>query len=122
VAAAARRQEQGLDLSALLGLQQDIVRCPYALYDQPDRESGAGRIAFGIGSHACLAAPLARIEDRVAVEVFLDRVEASELADPEHVEYLPSYISHGPARLPLRVRAAAPRPAAAGAHPGAGDG
>jgi len=41
VAAAARREEQGLDVSALLGVQQDIVRCPYALYDQA-RSEGVG--------------------------------------------------------------------------------
>jgi hypothetical protein len=96
VAAAARREEQGLDLSALLGLQQDMVRCPYALYDQA-RSGGGG---YDDPVHAQKRAIVAR--------AFTPR--------------LPSYISHGPARPPLRARAAAPRPAAAGAHPGAGDG
>jgi cytochrome P450 len=73
-----------------------------------DRDSGAGHVAFGFGAHTCIGAPLARLESRVAIEVLLDRVEAFELIDPAGVDYLPSYINHGPTSLPFRTRTSAP--------------
>lgn len=71
-----------------------------------DRGREAGHVAFGFGPHTCLGAPLARMEARVALDALLDRVEAVELVDPEHVPYLRSYINHGPTSLPIRVRRA----------------
>jgi phthalate 4,5-dioxygenase len=48
------------------------------------------------------------MEGRVALEVLLDVAEDFQLIDPDpgHLDYLPSYINHGPTSLPLRIRAA----------------
>ena len=40
-------------------------------------------IAFGHGIHSCLGAPLARLEARIALADFLERVEGFELASDE---------------------------------------
>jgi cytochrome P450 len=62
-------------------------------------------LAFGSGIHFCLGAPLARLESRVALGVFLRRVEAVELADLIEVEFTKGFL-HGVTRLPIRVTAA----------------
>ena len=54
-------------------------------FDDPDtfrldRERPKDHVAFGGGHHICPGASLARLEGRVALEVFLDRVAAAELA------------------------------------------
>ncbi len=65
-------------------------------------------IAFGHGSHFCLGAPLARLEARIALEEFLKRVKAFQLASDEPWE--PRKGSHvlGPTRLPIRIRRVEP--------------
>jgi cytochrome P450 len=69
-----------------------------------DRTNAAGHLAFGRGVHACLGAALARAEGRIAVERLLRRIDRFELIhDPDEIEYLPSAVNHGPARLPLRL-------------------
>jgi len=47
-----------------------------------DREDPRGHLAFGGGPHVCPGASLARLEARVAVEVFLERVAAVRPVDP----------------------------------------
>ncbi|MFE5700513.1 cytochrome P450 [Rhodococcus koreensis] len=46
-----------------------------------DRPGAAGHIAFGSGIHACLGAPLARIEARVVLETMLHRFPDLRLTD-----------------------------------------
>jgi cytochrome P450 len=69
-------------------------------------------IAFGHGIHSCLGAPLARLEARIALADFLERVEEFELASDEPWEPRKALHVHGPSRLPIRFkparRAAAP--------------
>jgi cytochrome P450 len=68
-------------------------------------------IAFGQGIHACLGAPLARLEARIALADFLDRVGGFELASDEPWEPRKALGVHGPSRLPIRftpVRRAGP--------------
>ncbi len=69
-------------------------------------------IAFGHGIHACLGAPLARLEARIALADFLERVKEFELASDEPWEPRKALHVHGPSRLPIRFtpgrRAAAP--------------
>jgi len=60
-------------------------------------------IAFGHGIHACLGAPLARLEARVALTEFLGRASEFALASDEPWEPRPAFHVHGPARLPIRV-------------------
>jgi cytochrome P450 len=69
-------------------------------------------IAFGHGIHACLGAPLARLEARIALDDFLERVKGFKLATDEPWEPRKALQVHGPSRLPIRFtpgrRAAAP--------------
>lgn len=60
--------------------------------------------AFGLGIHRCVGSNLARMELRVALEVWLERVGSFELADPAAVEWSGGQV-RGPRRLPLRVHA-----------------
>ena len=59
-------------------------------------------IAFGHGIHSCLGAPLARLEARIALADFLERVEGFELASDEPWEPRKALHVHGPSRLPIR--------------------
>ena len=63
-------------------------------------------IAFGHGIHACLGAPLARLEARIALTDFLGRVNEFELASTEPWEPRKALSVHGPSRLLLRLRPA----------------
>jgi cytochrome P450 len=59
-------------------------------------------IAFGLGAHFCLGAPLARAEGRIALQSLLARFETVERVD-EPVRYQSaSRVVRGPATLPLR--------------------
>jgi cytochrome P450 len=59
-------------------------------------------IAFGHGIHACLGAPLARLETRIALADFLERVKGFQLASDEPWEPRKAFGVHGPSRLPIR--------------------
>ena len=63
-------------------------------------------LAFGHGIHFCLGAPLARLESRVVLRNFLERVESFELA--ERAPWQPCEALHllAPARLPIHLSAA----------------
>ncbi|HEV3444547.1 MAG TPA: cytochrome P450 [Gemmataceae bacterium] len=69
-------------------------------------------VAFGHGIHSCLGAPLARLEARIALADFLERVKGFALASDEPWEPRKALHVHGPSRLPIRFtpgrRAAAP--------------
>jgi cytochrome P450 len=58
--------------------------------------------AFGLGIHRCLGSHLARMELRVALEVWLERFPEFSLADPAAVEWSAGQI-RGPRALPLRI-------------------
>jgi cytochrome P450 len=58
--------------------------------------------AFGLGIHRCVGSHLARMELRVALEVWLERVPEFSLADPGAVTWSAGQI-RGPRRLPLRI-------------------
>jgi cytochrome P450 len=59
--------------------------------------------AFGLGIHRCLGSHLARMELRVALEVWLQRIPDFSLADPSAVTWATGQI-RGPRALPLRIR------------------
>jgi cytochrome P450 len=59
--------------------------------------------AFGLGIHRCVGSHLARMELRVALEVWLDRIPEFTLADPAAVTWAGGQI-RGPRSLPLRIR------------------
>jgi cytochrome P450 len=58
--------------------------------------------AFGLGIHRCVGSHLARMELRVALEVWLERIPEFSLADPAEVEWSAGQI-RGPRALPLRI-------------------
>jgi cytochrome P450 len=58
--------------------------------------------AFGLGIHRCVGSHLARMELRVALEVWLERVPDFSLADPAAVTWSAGQI-RGPRSLPLRI-------------------
>ena len=59
--------------------------------------------AFGLGIHRCVGSHLARMELRVALEVWLERIGEFSLADPSAVTWSAGQI-RGPRALPLRLR------------------
>ncbi len=59
--------------------------------------------SFGLGIHRCLGSHLARMELRVALEVWLERIPEFTLADPSAVTWSAGQI-RGPRTLPLRIR------------------
>ncbi|MDK3256892.1 cytochrome P450 [Blastococcus capsensis] len=58
--------------------------------------------AFGLGIHRCVGSHLARMELRVALEVWLERVPEFSLADPAGVVWSAGQI-RGPRTLPLTI-------------------
>jgi cytochrome P450 len=59
-------------------------------------------LAFGHGIHACLGAPLSRLESRIALADLLSRLESLRLASDAPWEPRKALHVHGPARLPIR--------------------
>jgi cytochrome P450 len=58
--------------------------------------------AFGLGIHRCLGSHLARMELRIALEVWLERIPAFTLDDPSAVTWSAGQI-RGPRTLPVRI-------------------
>jgi cytochrome P450 len=59
--------------------------------------------AFGLGIHRCVGSHLARMELRVALEVWLERIPEFSLADPDAVTWSAGQV-RGPRTLPMRIR------------------
>ncbi|MEO3887782.1 cytochrome P450 [Nonomuraea sp. B5E05] len=66
-----------------------------------DREVNR-HVAFGLGIHRCVGSHLARMELRVALEVWLERIPEFTLADPAAVTWATGQV-RGPRTLPLRI-------------------
>jgi cytochrome P450 len=66
-----------------------------------DREANR-HAAFGLGIHRCVGSHLARMELRVALETWLERIPDFSLADPDAVTWAAGQI-RGPRTLPLRI-------------------
>jgi cytochrome P450 len=58
--------------------------------------------AFGLGIHRCVGSHLARMELRVALEVWMERIPDFSLPDPDAVTWSAGQI-RGPRHLPLRI-------------------
>lgn len=82
-------------------------------FDEPDafdetRDNVKQHMAFGLGAHFCLGAPLARLEGKIAFERLLDRLDEIQLAVPvDEIDPIPSVLFRAPSRLPITFRAAA---------------
>lgn len=68
-----------------------------------DRPSPKDHLAFGGGPHVCPGASLARLEGRVALDAFLDRVETAQVVDGYRREPVPVFWANGPKRLPVTL-------------------
>jgi hypothetical protein len=66
-----------------------------------DREHNR-HAAFGLGPHRCLGSHLARMEVRVALETWLERIPMFSLADPDAVVWSAGQV-RGPRTLPVRI-------------------
>ncbi len=74
--------KRGDDIVLLIG---GANRDPEQFEDPDGLDVGRGEsshISFGRGIHACIGAPLARLEARIAVEVLLERFSSIRLAGP----------------------------------------
>jgi cytochrome P450 len=75
-------------------------------FDDPDsvvidREINR-HVAFGLGIHRCAGSHLARMELRVALEVWLEAFPSFDVADPDEVRWSGGQV-RGPRTLPLRI-------------------
>lgn len=97
-----RRLSRGDQVFAVLG---SANRDP-AVFDAPDRLVLERRpnphLAFGAGAHACLGAPLARLEAQIAIAGFVRRFPSCE-ALPGGMQWKPSTNLRSLARLDVRL-------------------
>jgi len=78
------------------------------IYDDPHdyrlgRPDPRNHLAFGGGPHVCPGQSLARLEAKIAVSVFLDRVAAVRPLQPGVYENVPVFWAHGPKRLEVEL-------------------
>lgn len=71
-----------------------------AVFPDPDsfdikRENLNKHMSFGRYTHACLGAPLARLEGRIAFETFLDRMPDMRLVEGQEYHWVPNMIIPG---------------------------
>jgi cytochrome P450 len=66
-----------------------------------DRPDPRQHVAFGGGPHVCPGASLARMEARIALQVFLDRVGSITPVSGWQWEKVPVFWANGPATLPV---------------------
>lgn len=86
--ASANRDEEAFERAD----QLDITR-------EPNRH-----VAFGLGAHYCLGAPLARLEGRIALQALIRRFPKLRLAvDPQKLKWRSSMSLHGLRELPLHL-------------------
>ena len=76
-----------------------------AVFEDPDEvrldREGNRHLAFGSGIHRCAGSNLARLEMRVSLQVFLERIPEFELVDPGAVTWAGGQV-HGPRSCEVR--------------------
>ena len=92
----------GETLAVLLGSANRDER----QFERPDAfdpgRSGSSHLAFGLGTHFCIGAGLARLEARIALEALAQRFP--RLVRDGEVERAPSLLTRGARSIPLRPR------------------
>ncbi len=66
-----------------------------------DRGLVTNHMAFGLGPHLCVGAPLARLQTRILMNELLDRVADPRLADDFAYEKVNFFAFRGPKHLPV---------------------
>jgi cytochrome P450 len=79
-----------------------------SVFDDPHafrlgRPDPRGHVAFGGGPHVCPGAALARLEGRIALHAFVERVAAVEPVTPGEYDEVPVSWAHGPRRLDVTL-------------------
>ncbi|TCN45903.1 cytochrome P450 [Rhodococcus sp. SMB37] len=94
-------------LPGAINRDPDRFECPAEF--RVDRENLREHIAFGRGVHSCPGGPLARVEAKVSIERFLDRMDDIQLDDAEHgpesdrkFTWEPTYLLRGLNNLHLK--------------------
>ncbi|MGB8987000.1 MAG: cytochrome P450, partial [Candidatus Sulfotelmatobacter sp.] len=77
-----------------------------SVFPEPDRfyirrANAREHLSFGFGPHACLGAPLARLQVRVVLEEVSRRLPGLQLAPNTQFEYPKNISLRGPAALPV---------------------
>jgi len=78
-----------------------------AQFSDPDvfdvrRDNARDHLAFGMGIHFCLGAPLARIELRTVLELLTERAPGLELVADQELSFPPNMSFRGPRKLLVR--------------------
>jgi cytochrome P450 len=69
------------------------------------RRSPNRHLAFGVGMHFCLGAPLARLEAQIALPALYRRFPDLAVIPGRPIRYFDSDVVHGPTSLPVRLSA-----------------
>lgn len=85
---------------------RDPARFDEADAFDPGRRNLGAHLAFGVGVHTCIGAPLARLEGRIALERILARLADIRLAGGAEIRHVPSPSFRGLLHLPLVFRPA----------------
>ncbi len=109
----ARLVKEDVELGGVEMKKEDWVLLPFpAANRDPERFEDADKViidrqvnrhaAFGLGIHRCVGSHLARMELRVALEVWLDRIPEFSLVEDEPTRWSVGQI-RGPRALPMRI-------------------
>lgn len=72
----------------------------FDIHRQPNGSAAIGQFAFGHGIHFCIGAPLARLEGRIALPIFADRIRNPKLIGGEP-DWIDSLNFRGLTKLPM---------------------
>ena len=83
---------------------RDEAVFPNAARFDPDRDGLGQHLAFGLGMHACIGNPLARMEGVIATQVLARQCQSLTVLQPDSLRYNASFMVRGLQQLPVRVR------------------